>query len=50
MSTPDEIHVQIEQVLANEIGPALELDGTQIEVLEFDRGVVSLRLNGVCTG
>jgi Fe-S cluster biogenesis protein NfuA len=31
-----------------EIGPALALDGTKIEVLDVTDGVARLRLTGVC--
>jgi Fe-S cluster biogenesis protein NfuA len=34
--------------LEREIGPALAMDGTKIEVLDVEDGVARLRLGGVC--
>jgi Fe-S cluster biogenesis protein NfuA len=39
---------RVVDVLAREVGPALEMDGTAIEVLDVTDGVVRLRLTGVC--
>lgn len=36
------------RVLAEEIGPALGMDGTHIELLEIKEGAARLRLNGAC--
>jgi Fe-S cluster biogenesis protein NfuA len=36
------------RVLAEEVGPALQMDGTAIEVLDVSGGVVQVRLGGVC--
>jgi len=41
---------RVEQALAREVGPALAMDGTQIEVLDVTDGVARLRLGGVCGG
>ena len=41
---------RVENALAREIGPALAMDGTQIEVLDITDGVARLRLGGVCGG
>jgi len=42
---------RIEQALANDIGPALDMDGTRIEIVDLQQdGSVQLRLNGVCGG
>jgi Fe-S cluster biogenesis protein NfuA len=41
---------RVAQILQEEIGPALELDGGKIEVVDVSNGVVQLRLGGVCTG
>jgi Fe-S cluster biogenesis protein NfuA len=38
----------VAQVLAEEIGPALEMDGAALEVLDVTDGIVRLRLNGLC--
>jgi len=36
------------RVLAEEVGPALAMDGAAIEVLDVADGVVRVRLTGVC--
>lgn len=41
---------RVRRTLADEVGPALELDGSAVEVLDVTDGVVRLRLNGVCSG
>ncbi len=41
---------RVENALRNEVAPALELDGTGIEVLDVSNGVVQLRLTGACSG
>lgn len=38
----------VTQVLAEKVGPALEMDGTQLEVLDVADGVARIRLGGVC--
>jgi Fe-S cluster biogenesis protein NfuA len=39
---------RVADVLATHVGPALEMDGTQLEVLDVDDGVARIRLNGIC--
>jgi Fe-S cluster biogenesis protein NfuA len=39
---------RVREVLAREAGPALAMDGTQIEVLDVQGGCAQLRLAGVC--
>jgi len=39
---------RVTEVLAREVGPALAMDGTQIEVIDIEDGVARLRLGGVC--
>lgn len=39
---------RIVQLLVREIAPALEMDGSTIEVLDVTDGVVRLRLGGAC--
>ena len=39
---------QVRQVLAEKVGPALEMDGTQLEVLDVADNIARIRLNGVC--
>jgi len=41
---------RVVQVLAEEVGPALSLDGTAIEVVDVTDGVVQVRLSNVCAG
>jgi Fe-S cluster biogenesis protein NfuA len=48
MSTPETLKDRVAQALAREVGPALAMDGTQIEVLDITDGVARLRLGGVC--
>jgi Fe-S cluster biogenesis protein NfuA len=38
----------VQKVLIEEVGPALELDGAQIEVLGLEGGVLRVRLGQVC--
>jgi len=41
---------RVVQILAEEVGPALNLDGTAIEVVDVTEGVVQVRLSNVCAG
>jgi Fe-S cluster biogenesis protein NfuA len=41
---------RVGQVLNQHAAPALDLDGTQIEVLDVSDGIARLRLGGVCGG
>ncbi len=41
---------RVVEALVREVGPALAMDGTQIEVLDVTDGVARLRLGGVCGG
>jgi Fe-S cluster biogenesis protein NfuA len=47
METSD-LKARVAKVLAEEVGPALEMDGSAIEVLEVSDGVARVRLSGVC--
>jgi Fe-S cluster biogenesis protein NfuA len=47
--TTHELKDRVAQVLAEEIGPALDLDVGGIEVVGVDAGVVQVRL-GACAG
>lgn len=49
MST-ENLKRRVEQALAEHVGPALEMDGTAIEVLDVNHGVARVRLSGVCSG
>jgi Fe-S cluster biogenesis protein NfuA len=46
----DELKNRVKRALIDEIGPALQLDGAAIDVLDVGGGVVQVRLGGVCTG
>jgi Fe-S cluster biogenesis protein NfuA len=41
---------RVAQVLAEEVGPALAMDGTKLEVVDVIDGVARIRLGGVCGG
>ena len=45
-----DLKARVARVLAEEIGPALQMDGGLIEVLDVSDGIAQLRLNGVCAG
>ncbi len=48
--TSEDLRTRVENVLRTQVAPALELDGTQIDVLDVADGVARLRLNGACAG
>ncbi len=49
ISTPQEgLQHRVADALARHVGPALEMDGTLLEVLDVSDGVARIRLNGVC--
>jgi len=48
MTETADLIVQVQRALAQEIGPALALDGAAIEVLDVTDGIARLRLTGVC--
>ena len=50
MSQQGALRDRIAHVLAEEVAPALAMDGNGVEVLHVDEGVVRVRLHGVCTG
>jgi Fe-S cluster biogenesis protein NfuA len=45
-----DLKARVTQVLAEHAAPALDLDGTQIEVLDVMDGIARLRLGGMCGG
>jgi len=50
MSVPTDLKERIARILAEEVAPALQLDGTAIDVLDVIDGVVQVRLGaGCCT-
>jgi Fe-S cluster biogenesis protein NfuA len=40
---------RVASVLAEEVAPALDMDGTGLEVIDVTDGVVRLRLGGACS-
>ena len=47
-SAPETLKTRVESALAQHVGPALEMDGTLLEVLDVTDGVARIRLGGVC--
>ena len=45
-----DLRQHVETVIRAEVAPALELDGTGIEVLGVEHGCARVRLNGACAG
>jgi Fe-S cluster biogenesis protein NfuA len=43
-----DLKTRVSQALSTHVGPALDMDGTKLEVLDVDDGVARIRLNGVC--
>jgi Fe-S cluster biogenesis protein NfuA len=48
MASPESLKARVTDVLTREVGPALAMDGTQIEVVDVEDGIARLRLGGVC--
>jgi Fe-S cluster biogenesis protein NfuA len=46
----DEVKARVARVLADDIRPALQMDGGDIELLDIAEGVVWVRLRGTCSG
>src|SRR6476620_7239074 len=42
------LKLRVTEALTQHVGPALEMDGTLLEVLDITDGVARIRLNGVC--
>ena len=47
---PTELRDRVELALKLHVAPALELDGSAIEVVSVADGIASVRLTGACTG
>ena len=45
-----DLKARVARVLAEQVGPALAMDGTAIEVVDVSDGVAQVRLGGVCSG
>ena len=39
---------RVAEVLVRDVGPALSMDGTLLEVLDVEDGIARIRLHGVC--
>ncbi|MCI0465133.1 MAG: NifU family protein [Gemmataceae bacterium] len=50
MEPTSDLKDRVARALAEHVGPALEMDGTAIEVLDVTDGVARVRLGGVCAG
>jgi Fe-S cluster biogenesis protein NfuA len=46
----NDLKARAAKVLAEEVAPALQLDGGDVELLDIDDGVARLRLHGSCGG
>ena len=44
----DNLMTRVTAALVAHVGPALDMDGTQLEVLDVTDGVARIRLGGVC--
>ena len=47
---PLDLRSRVARVLAEEVAPALQMDGGDIELIEVAGGVARVRLLGVCNG
>lgn len=45
-----DLHARVTEAIRIHAAPAMELDGSVIEVVAVDDGIASLRLNGACSG
>ncbi len=41
---------RVQEVLRTDVAEALGLDGSEIEVVDFENGIASVRLGAVCDG
>ncbi len=48
--TDPELRARVEAVLRVKVAPALEMDGTTLDVLDVEGGCARVRLNGACAG
>jgi Fe-S cluster biogenesis protein NfuA len=46
--SPEALKNRVVEALAQEVGPALDMDGTLLEVLDVTDGIARIRLGGVC--
>jgi Fe-S cluster biogenesis protein NfuA len=50
MAESGDLKERVARVLAEEVRPALQMDGGDVEVLGVEDGVVRVRLHGTCGG
>jgi len=50
MSTTEDLKARVARVLAEEVAPALQMDGGDVELLDVSDGVAQVRLHGGCGG
>jgi Fe-S cluster biogenesis protein NfuA len=50
MSETADLIDRVRRILTDELGPALGLDDSAMEVLDIQEGVARVRLGGVCSG
>ncbi len=50
MSEPDDLKSRVARVLAEEVAPALQMDGGAVELLDVRDGVAQVRLHAGCSG
>jgi Fe-S cluster biogenesis protein NfuA len=50
MSESTDLRARVARVLADEVAPALQMDGGDVELLDVSDGVVRVRLRGGCSG
>ena len=41
---------RVQQILVEEVAPALDMDGSAMEVCAVSDGIVQVRLGGICSG
>jgi Fe-S cluster biogenesis protein NfuA len=46
----NDLRSRLETVIREHAAPAMELDGSAIEVLDVEQGCARVRLNGACAG
>lgn len=44
----NDLKARVAETLAAHVGPALDMDGTRLEVIDVADGVARIRLNGIC--
>jgi Fe-S cluster biogenesis protein NfuA len=50
MTPSSDLHQRVARVLAEEVTPALAMDGGAVQLIEVVEGVARVRLDGICNG